>query len=103
MSVANAKRGEASLQVGGQQLLLRPTFAALVAAEEELGSLFGLVERASAGNMSLREIACLFDHLSFSRAEGISRDRIGDALVEMGLARVTPILKIVLGQVLQGA
>jgi hypothetical protein len=37
---ANPVRGEASLVVAGQPRVLRPTFAALVAAEQELGSLF---------------------------------------------------------------
>lgn len=91
------------MQVGGQKLILRPSFQALVAAEEELGSLFLLVEKASAGDMTLSQIAALFDHLSTARPQAITRDRIGQALVEMGLARVTPILKVVLGQVLQGA
>ena len=103
MSVANPLRGEASLQVGGQRLVLRPSFEALVAAEEELGSLFALVEKAAAGELSLRQIAALFDHLSRGRPEAITRERIGEALVEMGLTRVTPVLRVALGQVLQGA
>ena len=36
MSDANPHRGEASLSVGGETLVLRPTFTALVAAEQEL-------------------------------------------------------------------
>jgi hypothetical protein len=44
----------------------------------------------------------LFDHLSRGRSEAISRERIGEAVVELGLARITPTLKIVLAQVLQG-
>lgn len=102
MSGANPLRGEASLQVGGEDLLLRPSFTALVAAEEELGSLFALVERAAGGKLMLGQIAALFDHLSKGRPVGISRERIGEALVEMGLARVTPVLRLVLAQVLQG-
>jgi hypothetical protein len=103
VKTANAHRGEASLQVGGERLILRPSFEALIAAEEELGSLFTLVEKASAGELTLRQIAVLFDHLSSKRSEAITRERIGQALVEMGLARVTPILRVVLGQVLEGA
>jgi hypothetical protein len=99
---ANIHRGEASLDVGGERLLLRPSFGALVAAEEELGSLFALVERAAEGGLKLQEIAALFDHLSRGRAAGITRERIGDAVVERGLAGVTPTLKLVLTQVLQG-
>ena len=99
---ANLYRGEASLEVGGEHLLLRPTFGALVAAEEELGSLFELVQRAAEGALKLHEIAALFDHLSKARAEGITRERIGAAVVEKGLAKVTPTLKLLLTQILQG-
>ena len=95
-------RGEASLQVGGERLILRPSFEALVAAEEELGSLFSLVERAAAGALTLSELVTLFDHLSKSRASTITRERLGDAVVELGLTRVTPVLRIILGQILQG-
>ncbi|MEO7750892.1 MAG: gene transfer agent family protein [Sphingomicrobium sp.] len=98
----NPYRGEASLIVGGQTLVLRPSFAALIAAEEELGSLFEIVERAAEGVLKLSQIVALFDHLSSGRAEAISRARIGEAVVEKGLAGVTPILKMILTQILQG-
>ena len=90
MSRANPHRGEASLQVAGETLVLRPSFSALVAAEEELGPLFGLVERASEGKLALHEIAALFDHLSAGRPAAITRERIGDAVVEKGLAGISP-------------
>ena len=99
---ANPWRGEASLRVNGETLTIRPSFAALVAAEEELGPLFALVERAADGGMSLIEMAALFDHLSRPRPEAIDRARIGEALVEQGLAKVSPLLRTVLGQILQG-
>ena len=99
---ANPHRGEASLQVGGEVLVLRPSFSALVAAEEELGPLFALVERASEGRLALGEIAALFDHLSASRPPAITRERIGEAVVEKGLVGISPTLKLVLGQILKG-
>ncbi len=102
MTAANPYRGEASLVVAGENLLLRPSFGALVAAEEELGSLFGLAERAAEGRLALSEIAALFDHLSRARPQAVTRERIGDAIVEKGLAGVAPILRTVLGQILQG-
>lgn len=98
----NKYRGEAGLDVGGERLLLRPTFGALVAAEEELGSLFELVERAAEGVLKLQQIVALFDHLSRGRPPAISRERIGEAVVEKGLTGVTPTLKLVLTQILQG-
>ena len=83
-------------------MLLRPSFGALVAAEEELGSLFELVERAAAGSLKVEQIVALFDHLSRPRPAAITRERIGEAVIERGLAGVTPVLKLVLMQVLQG-
>jgi len=98
----NPYRGEAGLEVGGERLLLRPTFGALIAAEEELGSLFEIVERAAEGALRIQQIVALFDHLSRGRPETITRERIGEAVVEKGLAGVAPILKLVLKQILQG-
>lgn len=102
MSTANPHRGEASLEVGGETLVLRPNFGSLVAAEEELGPLFALVERASEGRLALSEIAALFDHLSHGRPAGITRERIGQAVVAKGLVGVSPVLRLILGQILQG-
>ena len=100
---ANPHRGEASLKVGGEAIIIRPSFGALVAAEEELGPLFALVERAAEGELGIGEMAALFDHLSrHHRPEGIDRDRIGQAMVEQGLVGVSPQLKLVLAQILQG-
>ena len=102
MSGANPARGEASLAVGGEALKLRPSFEALVAAEEELGPLFALVERAAAGGLKLAEIAALFWHCAAPQPEGLTRERIGAAIAERGLAGTTPVLKLLLSQILQG-
>lgn len=96
----NPARGEAALSIAGEALLLRPSFEALVAAEQELGSLFALVERAAEGGLRVAEIAALFWHCS---GGGVSREQIGAALVEQGLAKVTPVLRVLLTQILQGA
>jgi len=89
--------------VGGEALTVRPSFAALVAAEAELGSLFALVERAAAGEMRLSEMAALFWHCIDARPEAVTRERVGEAVVAMGLAQASPVLKSVLRQVLMGA
>jgi len=99
---ANPARGEAALIVGGEALLLRPSFAALVAAEEELGPLFALVERAAAGELRLGEMAALFWHCVAARPDGCTRERIGEALAAQGLAKAAPVLKLLLTQILQG-
>ncbi len=102
MAQANGVRGEAALLVGGEMLVLRPSFEALVAAEEELGSLFALVERASGGGLKLAEMAGLFWHCVGERPAHVTREAVGAALVEGGVARATPVLKLLLVQILQG-
>jgi Phage tail tube protein, GTA-gp10 len=100
---ANAVRGEASLRVGGDALVLRPTFAALVAAEGELGPLFALVERAAAGTLGLSEMVTLFWHCVHARPAGLTRDMLGEAVIAQGLGGATPVLRVLIGQILRGA
>lgn len=99
---ANPVRGEAPLMVGGVALVVRPTFAALVAVEEELGPLFVLVERASGGLLTLTEMAGLFWHCLAGRPPGLERDAFNEALIAGGLAAATPALRVLLGQILAG-
>lgn len=101
-STANPWRGEASLIIAGQPRVLRPSFAALVCAEDELGPLFALVERAAEGRLRLAEMAALFWHC-LVRQDELTRDDVGAAVLEAGLAETTKPLRILLGQILQGA
>lgn len=98
---ANPYRGEALLPVGGIDRRLRPSFAALVAAEEEIGPLFGLVERAGDGQLRLQEMAALFWHCLDNR-DGIARDDVGEAVMQLGLSGCAAPLRQLLGQILQG-
>lgn len=102
MSAANPARGEAALTVRGEAVTLRPSFAALVAAEGELGPLFALVERAAAGELTLAEMAGLFWHCLVDPPEGLDREALGEAVVAAGLAQVAPVLKTILRQILAG-
>lgn len=98
---ANPHRGEAVLMIAGQPLVLRPTFGALVAAEEELGPLFALVERASTGQLRLGEMVALFWHCLRERT-GLERADFGDAVAREGLAACTPPLRALIVQILKG-
>ncbi|MEG3176620.1 gene transfer agent family protein [Sphingomonas sp. RB3P16] len=100
--VANPERGEAAIRVAGETVVLRPSFAALVAAEGELGPLFALVERAAAGGLALGELVALFWHCRFAAPDTITREQLGEAVVAGGLARATPVLRVLLGQILAG-
>lgn len=98
----NPVRGEAALAIAGTIRTLRPTFAALVAAEEELGPLFALVERASAGQLRLGELAALFWHCLAER-DNLSREAVGEAVIHGGLAAASAPLRTLLVQILQGS
>lgn len=98
---ANPWRGEVALELASTIHVLRPSFAALVAAEEELGPLFALVERASAGELRLGELVALFWHCLADRG-GLTRDAFAEAVAREGLARATVPLRALLVQVLKG-
>jgi hypothetical protein len=101
VSAANPARGEASIIVAGASHVLRPSFGALVAAEGELGPLFKLVERAAAGELALAEMAGLFWHC-LREPGGLTREMLGEAIVEQGLAATAPVLRVLIGQILRG-
>lgn len=99
---ANPARGEAVLALENAALMLRPSFAALVAAEEEIGPLFALVERAASGALKLSEMVALFWHCLVDAPEAMTREAFGEAVAKAGLAAATPALKVLLGQILGG-
>ncbi len=61
----------------GERLILRPSFAALVAAEEELGPLFALIERASTQGFA-KDVSSMRQDLEGPLASGA--DRAGRAI-----------------------
>ncbi|UZK68665.1 gene transfer agent family protein [Sphingomonas sp. S1-29] len=94
-------RGEVALRVAGEMLVLRPSFAALVAAEGEVGPLFALVERAAAGRLGLGEMVALFWHCLREPAP-MTRDDFAEGVAAGGLAAATPVLRVLVGQILAG-
>lgn len=99
--VANPMRGEAELSIMGETHILRPSFEALVAAEQDLGSLFALVERASEGQLTLAEIASLLWHCLPAK-DRPTRETVGEAVLAMGILAATKPVRVILAQVLQG-
>lgn len=99
---ANALRGEAEIRLAGENRRLRPSFAALVAAEAELGPLFALVERAGEGQLRIDEMAALIWHCMAERPEALTRAALGEALVAGGMAAAMPAVRQLMLQILQG-
>lgn len=98
---SNPHRGEATLAIGGIERTLRPSFAALVAAEEELGPLFALVERAGEGQLRISEMVALFWHCLDDR-DGLTREAFAEAVAMHGLAACARPLRALLAAILQG-
>ncbi len=99
---ANPARGEATVRLAGEMLALRPSFAALVAAEQEVGPLFALVERAADGRLALGEMVALFWHCLKDPPAALTRDAFADGVAAGGLAAATPALRVLIGQILSG-
>lgn len=98
---ANSGRGEAQLEIDNNVYIIRPSFAALSAAEDEIGSLFDFVERAAAGKARLGEVVALFWYC-LTDAKDMNRLEFSECLAAMGMVGLTPILKGILRQILQG-
>jgi len=92
--VANRLRGEVALSLGGQERRLRPTFARLVAAEAEIGSLYALIDRTVTGDVRLAEIAALFWHCL--DGEGADRAAFGEEMLAAGMAKLLPAYRALL-------
>lgn len=98
---ANALRGEAEFSIGTRSYVLRPSFENLLAAEEELGSLFAMVEKAAAGAITLADVTALIWHCIHSETRP-DREAVGAAIIEMGLVAATKPVRVILAQALQG-
>ena len=100
--IANPMRGEAAIRIAGEVHKLRPSFTALVAAEEEIGPLFAFADRAASGGLKLGEIAALLWHC-IAEPDRPPREAVGAAVVEQGLAATAAPLRALLTEILKGA
>lgn len=98
----NPARGEASVDLPTGTLALRPTFTALVAAEAEIGPLFALVDRVAEGALSLTDLIALFWHCRAQPDHWPDRAALAESLCEAGLVKLTPALRTLVAQILQG-
>ena len=90
-----------ALTHGAMTLRFHPSYAALIAAEAELGSLFALVESAAEGRLKLADMIALLWHCRCDDA--LTRDGMGALAVDIGLARITPLFRQLIEQALGGA
>lgn len=86
MRTANPLRGEVLLRLPSADRVLRPTFAALVAAEAEVGSLLGVLDRAGSGDLRLGDLGPLLWHSLASDGGEENRVAFEAELLQVGLA-----------------
>ena len=101
-AAANPARGESALDVGGQSMTVRPSFQALVAAEQDVGPLFALVEKAAEGKLTLADTVALVWHCIVDKPDELTKERLGELVAEAGIAALTPLVRKLLGQILKG-
>ncbi len=91
------------LNLGVQSFRFRPSYAALIAAEADIGSLFALVENASAGKLKLSDMIGLLWHCRIDAPATLTVDAFGTICVEAGLSQITPVFRQVIEQALGGS
>lgn len=99
---ANPARGEVLLELGAESFLLRPSFEALVEIEEQAGSLFAIVERAGAGEVTLKDVMSVIHACARAGGADVTRERLGALIAEHGLTRASAAFARVLGHALKG-
>ena len=82
---ANRKRGEVTLELGGESYVLVPSIAAIIEIENEMDSnLFEIGRRLESAEISASDL------IDFARAcvtqagYQVTRERLGEAIVEAG-------------------
>lgn len=100
---ANPLRGEVSLELSSSTLVLRPTFTALVAAEAEVGSLLGLLDRAGSGDVRLGDLGPLFWHSLKREGPEMDRAAFEAELMQTGLSRLLQPYRQLLAAVCGGS
>lgn len=93
----NPLRGEVSLPLDGRTVVLRPTFSALLAAEQEIGSLFQMLDRAGSGDVRLTDISGLFWHCAAD--PGCDRPVFEGRLLAVGAAALLEAYRALLGAI----
>jgi Phage tail tube protein, GTA-gp10 len=98
MSGINTVRGEVALGT----FVFRPGYTALVAAENEIGSLFALLERTSDNSVTLTDMMALLWHCLRDAPAVLTREGFADTLCTHGLAKITPVYRQVIEAALVG-
>jgi hypothetical protein len=91
------------LNSGNHAIAFRASYAALVSAEADIGSLFALVECASNGNLKMHDMIALLWHCRVDVPVTLTLEAFGAVCLEAGLSQITPVFRQLIQQALGGA
>lgn len=98
----NPLKGEVEIVLGAERRIMRPTFAAIMEIEGELGGVVPLARRAAKGEFGLRDLAVVI-HAGLNGAGGEETlEDVGQHVLEIGVANVTAPVRDFLTNVLNG-
>lgn len=111
--VENPERGEFALELDGERFVLRPSFEAIVAFEQETGKgLMDLTRSAIGGTVTLSEMAIIATHCirawgrenDVTSAAGVNAQRVGKLIMEsaQGLTGATVLIGTLLALAVNG-
>ena len=98
----NKSRGEVALKLGKTTYVLVPSYANLVAAEHSVGPLFGVIDDASAGKLSLQTQVGVLWACVEPKSATLFQDVFCEACMQAGLAKLTPVFRLLMEQALGG-
>lgn len=99
---ANPIRGEVSLSLGERKFRLRPTFEALVRIEQEVGSLFAVVERTTSFQVTLKDVVTVLWSCAVAGGADVEMSEMGELIAENGISAATPAFRAILTSALAG-
>lgn len=100
---ANPLKGEVEIELGRERFVMRPTFAAIMEIEGELGGVVPLARRAAGGDFGLREVAVIVcAGLNGFGARRFTREEVGELILAAGIANAAAPVRDLLTNVLKG-
>lgn len=100
---ANPLKGEVEITFGTARHVMRPSFAAIMAIEAELGGVVPLARRAARGDFGLRDLTVIVRAgLNAARGPRFDEAEVGAMILTEGMAHVAGPVRDFLTAVLSG-
>ncbi len=99
---ANSLKGEVEITLSGERYVMRPSFAAIMAIEAELGGVVPLARRAAKGDFGLKDLTVIVREGLGAYGTRLERNEVGAMILAEGLANVAGPVRDFLTTVLSG-